>query len=180
MQWLRHNLLLPATNELFFDSYKTNVQLLLSLNMHFREATIDDIPQIQVVRNSVKENVLSDPALVPDKDVEDYISRRGKGWVCEVDEKIVGFSIADLQDNNIWALFLLPEYEGKGIGRKLHQLMLDWYFGQTDKKVWLGTAQKSRAEKFYRKAGWTETGIHGKGVVKIEMAKEESQPPKGY
>lgn len=141
--------------------------------MHFREATIDDIPQIQLVRNSVKENVLSGPALVPDKDVADYITRRGKGWVCEVDEKIVGFSIADLQDNNIWALFLLPEYEGKGIGRNLHQLMLDWYFAQTDEKVWLGTAPKSRAEAFYRQAGWTETGLHGKGEIKFEMTKEE-------
>ncbi len=31
--------------------------------MQFREAIIDDITQMQVVRNSVKENVLSDPAL---------------------------------------------------------------------------------------------------------------------
>jgi hypothetical protein len=47
--------------------------------MIIREAHITDIPQIQVVRNSVKENILSDPALVPDKDVEDYITRRRKG-----------------------------------------------------------------------------------------------------
>ena len=41
--------------------------------MIFRETQITDIPQIQIVRNSVKENTLSDPALVPDKDVEDCI-----------------------------------------------------------------------------------------------------------
>jgi hypothetical protein len=62
-----------------------------------RQAAITDIPQIQIVRNLVKENRLSNPALVPDRDVEDYITRRGKGWVCEVNNKIVGFSIADLQ-----------------------------------------------------------------------------------
>jgi hypothetical protein len=33
--------------------------------MTIREALITDIPQIQIVRNSVKENMLSDPALVP-------------------------------------------------------------------------------------------------------------------
>jgi GNAT superfamily N-acetyltransferase len=145
----------------------------LSLAMLFREATVQDIPQVQQVRNAVKENVLSDPALVPDKDVEDYITRRGKGWVCEADERIVGFSIADVQGNNIWALFLQPEYEGQGIGRKLHQLMMDWYFSQTDKTVWLSTAPASRAEKFYRKAGWMEAGIYGKGEIKFEMAKED-------
>ena len=145
----------------------------LPLAMLFREATIEDIPQIQRVRHSVKENVLSNPALVTDADCADYITRRGKGWVCEADGIIVGFSIADLQENNIWALFLKPEYEGKGIGRKLHQLMLDWYFFQTNKTVWLSTEPGSRAEVFYRKAGWTETGIHGKGEVKFEITYDD-------
>lgn len=137
--------------------------------MIFREAQIKDIPQIQVVRNCVKENMLSDPALVPDHDVEDFITRRGKGWVCEIDDQVVGFSIVDMQDNNIWALFLHPDHEAKGIGKQLHKLMLDWYFMQTKKTVWLGTAPDSRAEKFYRMQGWTAVGIHGKGEVKFEM-----------
>jgi len=51
--------------------------------MNIRAAEVKDIPQIQVVRNLVKENRLSDQALVPDRDVEDYITRRGRGWVCE-------------------------------------------------------------------------------------------------
>jgi GNAT superfamily N-acetyltransferase len=137
--------------------------------MIYREAEIRDIAQMQVVRHSVKENMLSDPALVPDHDVEDYITRRGKGWVCEIDDKIVGFAIADLQDNNIWALFLHPDNEAKGIGKKLHQLMMDWYFSETKATVWLGTAPKSRAETFYRMQGWKEVGIHGKGEIKFEM-----------
>jgi GNAT superfamily N-acetyltransferase len=137
--------------------------------MIFREATLQDIPQIQIVRNSVKENTLSDPALVPDADCEDFLFRRGKGWVCEIDAHIVGFAIADLQDDNIWALFLLPEVEKQGIGRRLHQLMLDWYFAQGKEKVWLGTAPGTRAEGFYTAAGWTVTGMHGKGEVKFEM-----------
>ena len=63
--------------------------------MQFREATIEDITQIQIVRNSVKENQLSDPALVTDTDCEEFMTIRGKGWVCEADDKIVGFAIAD-------------------------------------------------------------------------------------
>ncbi|RYF77199.1 MAG: GNAT family N-acetyltransferase, partial [Chitinophagaceae bacterium] len=53
----------------------------------------------------------------------------------------------------------------------LHQLMMDWYFSQSDKTVWLSTAPKSRAETFYRKAGWQETGMYGKGEIKFEMTK---------
>jgi GNAT superfamily N-acetyltransferase len=137
--------------------------------MIFREAVVSDITQMQFVRNSVKENQLSDPALVTDKDCETYITIHGKGWVCEIDNTIVGFSIADLANNNIWALFIHPEYEGRGIGKKLHQLMLDWYFAQTHKTVWLGTAPATRAEEFYKKAGWTVVGKHGKGETKLEM-----------
>ncbi len=141
--------------------------------MIFREATIADIPQIQVVRNAVKENTLSDPNLVPDKDVEDFMMNRGKGWVCEKDDTIVGFAIADLVEDNIWALFLLPEVEHQGIGRKLHDMMLDWYFAQSKQKVWLGTSPGTRAEGFYRKAGWQEVGLQGKNEIKFEMTADQ-------
>lgn len=141
--------------------------------MIFREAILQDIDQIQIVRNSVKENTLSDPGLVTNKDCEEFLFERGKGWVCEIDNTIVGFAIADLKENNIWALFLDPNFEKKGIGRKLHQMMMDWYFSQTNEKVWLGTAFNTRAEEFYRKAGWTEAGTNGSKEIKFEMTKED-------
>jgi GNAT superfamily N-acetyltransferase len=137
--------------------------------MTFREAKIEDIEQIQVVRHAVKENVLSNPALVTDADCVEFLTVRGKGWVCVVDDMVVGFSIADLKENNIWALFVHPDNEGKGIGKILHDRMLDWYFEQTKEKVWLGTSPGTRAEKFYRMQGWKEVGVHGKGEVKFEM-----------
>ncbi|MCF3110660.1 GNAT family N-acetyltransferase [Niabella sp. CC-SYL272] len=134
-----------------------------------REACINDIPQIQRVRNAVKENTLSDPGLVTDMDCEEFITQRGKGWVYEMSGRVVGFSIADLREYNIWALFVLPEFEKKGVGKQLHDVMLDWYFMQTAQTVWLGTAPGTRAEAFYRKAGWEECGTHGKGEIRFEM-----------
>ncbi len=142
-------------------------------NHIIREANIEDITEIQIVRNSVKENVLSNPNLVTDKDCEEFLTIRGKGWVCEVDGKIQGFAIADLKESNIWALFLHPDYEKMGIGTELQNQMLEWYFQQGKEKVWLGTEPKSRAESFYRKSGWKEVGMHGKNEVKFEMTLEE-------
>ena len=140
--------------------------------MIYREAAISDIQQIQFVRNSVKENRLSDPALVPDKDVEEYITQRGKGWVCEIENKIAGFAVVDLIDNNVWALFIHPDYEAMGIGKNLHRIMMDWYFVQTKVTIWLGTDANSRAYKFYQMQGWQEVGVHGKGEIKFEMSFE--------
>ena len=140
--------------------------------MNFRQAIPEDIPQIQIVRNSVKENQLSNPNLIPDELVEEFITKRGKGFVCEIDKKIVGFSIVDFVENNVWALFLLPEFEGKGIGKKIHQLMLDEYFSKTKETIWLSTEANSRAETFYKKQGWKNAGFHG-NEVKFEMSFED-------
>ena len=141
--------------------------------MNFREAKISDIKQIQIVRNSVRENTLSNPDLVTDNDCAIFLTSRGRGWVCEINDKIVGFSIVDLKDDNIWALFVSPEYEKQGIGRKLHDIMLDWYFNQGKTKVWLGTAPNTRAEGFYKKAGWLATGKHGEDEIKFEMTSQQ-------
>lgn len=141
--------------------------------MTIREAHTGDIKQIQVVRNAVKENTLSNPNLVTDEDCEVFMMVRGKGWVCEMETQIVGFAIVDLTENNIWALFIDPAFEGQGIGRLLHKTMLDWYFGQTKETVWLGTAFGTRAEGFYRKAGWTAVGTHGAEEIKFEMTYQD-------
>ena len=137
--------------------------------MIYREVEIKDIHQMHVVRTSVKENVLSNPGLVTLQDYQDYLTSRGKGFVCEIDNIIVGFSIVDLIDKNVWALFVDPAYEGKGIGKKLHDLMLSWYFSQTTETLWLGTEPNTKAEIFYRKNHWMENGRHGKNEIKFEM-----------
>jgi len=76
--------------------------------MIFREAGKDDIKQIFVVRYAVKENMLFDSDLINERECESYLRVRGKGWVCEMDNQIAGFAIAELKDHNLWAMFILP------------------------------------------------------------------------
>jgi GNAT superfamily N-acetyltransferase len=141
--------------------------------MIFREAKAADIAQMQVVRNVVKENQLSSPTLITDEAVLEFITQRGKGWVCELDEHIVGFAIADLHRDNIWALFVDPDFEGKGIGKTLQTLMLDWYFSKGKEQVWLGTLPGTRAEAFYRQSGWQENVRNGSRELRFEMSKAQ-------
>lgn len=137
--------------------------------MLFREAHIADIEQMHLVRTSVKENALSNPDLISFKDYETFILHRGKGWVCMVESNVVGFAIADIRDENVWALFVHPSFEGKGIGKALHDIMLNWYFSQSKDSIWLSTSPNTRAETFYRNAGWVESGTFGKNELKFEM-----------
>jgi len=138
--------------------------------MIFRTAKSSDIDEIMMVRNSVKENVLSDSTLIPKEMVKEYILNRGRGWVCLIQNQVVGFSIVDLQENNVWALFVIHEVESKGIGKNLHDLMLDWYFSKTKENIWLGTSPGTRAELFYKQSGWKEIGLHGDHEIKFEMS----------
>lgn len=137
--------------------------------MTIREATVTDISQIQVVRNAVKENTLSNPAFVSDADCEEFITKRGKGWICEMGNKIVGFAIVDLLKYNIWALFIHPDFEKQGIGKRLQNIMLHWYFSETHTTVWLGTSPSTRAAEFYKLTGWKEVGMHTAKELKFEM-----------
>lgn len=136
----------------------------------FRTAELSDIKQLQVVRNLVKENRLSNPDRVTDDDVALYIADRGKGWVCEVNGFVVGFSIIDLKDKSVWALFVNPDFAEKGIGKKLHRLMINWYFEQTQDNLVLGTSPGTRAERFYQYQGWTSIGSYPNGEIKLELS----------
>jgi GNAT superfamily N-acetyltransferase len=134
---------------------------------------------MQVVRHLVKENTLSDPNLVPDKDVAYYITEKGKGWVAETGGKIAGFSIVDLYDKSVWALFVDPVHAEKGVGKELLRLMIEWYFSQTDETIVLGTAPNTRAERFYALQGWKDVGSHSNGETKFELSFEDWTNRKG-
>ena len=137
--------------------------------MFIREAQIKDIPSLKVVRNAVLENTLSDPSLISDADYQAHILSKGKAWVCEMNNQITGFVMVDLIKHNVWALFVHPDFEKKGIGLQLHDTMLDWYFLQTDTHLRLGTEVNTRAESFYRKAGWKAIGHESNGEILFEM-----------
>lgn len=126
---------------------------------------------------SVQENVLSDPARITYDDTREMITRRGRGWVFEVDDRIAGFAVADHSRRNIWALFVAPQFEGRGIGHALHDAMVNWLFEMGPAPIWLTTEPGSRAERFYRAAGWQCTGAVESGEVHFERSHPAARPP---
>jgi GNAT superfamily N-acetyltransferase len=132
-----------------------------------RIATRADVPGIMRVRMAVRENRL-ERLVISDADCIEAIELSGRGWVAEVDGRIVGFAIGNHQSGNIWALFLLPEFERRGIGRRLHDVMIDWLWAQGLERLWLGTAPNTRAQAFYQAAGWQQAGVTAQGEVRFE------------
>jgi GNAT superfamily N-acetyltransferase len=122
--------------------------------LRYRQAEPADIPAMSAIRLAVRENRLSSPDRITHGMYLDYLSRLGRGWVCEADGEIVGFAFADLQDGSVWALFMHRHYEGLGIGRTLLGMAADWLFGAGHDTVRLQTAGGTRADRFYQACGW--------------------------
>jgi len=133
--------------------------------MNFREAQVEDIPALSGVRQSVIENALSDPRKVTREMYAAYLGESGKGWVCEIDGEVVGFSVASAVDATIWALFVHPSYEGRGIGQRLLRLAAEWLFETGAESVSLNTEAGTRADRFYEAQGWQRGELKADGEV---------------
>jgi GNAT superfamily N-acetyltransferase len=120
----------------------------------FRQAVSSDIPAMSRIRLSVAENVLSDPMRVTEEMYEDYLDTSGRGWVAESEGEIVAFCYADATNASIWALFVQPGYEGRGLGRSLLKQAVDWLFDTGHDRIELTTAANTRADRFYAAQGW--------------------------
>ncbi len=135
-----------------------------------RVATRDDIAQIQRVRHAVRENRIR-PGLIGDDEVREHLEQLGRGWVIEVDGTIRAFAIGNKRNANVWALFVEQGHEERGYGRRLHDTMMAWFWAEGVPRVWLSTGPHTRAEAFYRAAGWQDTGLTAHGEVRFEMAR---------
>ena len=130
-----------------------------------RLAIPSDIPRILEIRDSVGDNLLSDPNSVTEAGAAGFIDSRAL-WVWqEVDGLVTGFSAGDARDGSIWALFVAPGHEGKGIGRALLKRACDGLREGGLLVAILTAAPGTRAERHYRADGWTVTGTNQKGEL---------------
>jgi GNAT superfamily N-acetyltransferase len=147
-------------------------------NIVIREAIAADMPGMTHVRTSVSENLLTREQLdergLSDKSLAASLLKDRKGWVAEHDGEIVAFSMADAKEGAIFALFVLPAYEGRGLGSRLLELALGWLWEGGEERVWLTTAPGTRAAGFYRRRGWICVGTASRGDQRFELVRRPS------
>ncbi|HEY0132367.1 MAG TPA: GNAT family N-acetyltransferase [Allosphingosinicella sp.] len=125
--------------------------------MRIRAARPADVEAMHALRSRVAENALSDPRHVTPESYFPYLAQ-GQAWVAETGRGLAGFAILDVAGASVWALFVAPEAEGKGVGRALHARLIEGAIGHGLTRLSLSTAPRTRAERFYSEAGWTRTG----------------------
>jgi GNAT superfamily N-acetyltransferase len=133
-----------------------------------RPAQPGDVAGMQSVRGAVRENRLVSTVIAED----DYLAHmrepsgdRACSWVVEVKGEVVAFAAVDAREGNVWALFVHPEHEGRGMGRELHDVMIAWAWSRGAARLWLTTAPRTRAQKFYERAGWSLVGEKGNELL---------------
>ena len=132
-----------------------------------RLAARADVPGMQRVRHAVKENRLVS-RVIPDDEVIDAIEHSGRGWVVEDQGEVIAFAIGNAVDGSVWALFVDPLHEGRGYGRQLHDVMVEWLHARGHARLWLTTDPGTRAQRFYARAGWVGRGLQANGELRFE------------
>ncbi len=149
--------------------------------MRLREADERDIPAMTAIRLGVRENRLSDPGWLTHQLWLNGLVASGNAntWVCELDAHIVGFSVARIQEQDIWALFIDPAYEARGVGGQLLDLATDWLFERGVEEIHLSTSVSSRADGFYQRQGWRRGELTAKGDVVYRLRRETRKSLEG-
>lgn len=129
---------------------------------------------MHAVRMSVFENRLTRGRVSRDDYIE-HLDVTGRGWVVDVGGRIVALGICNAQTGNIWALFVLPDFERRGFGQRLLNAMVDWLWQQGLDRIWLTTESNTRAQQFYETAGWTNAGVTEHGETRFELQRTAAQ-----
>jgi GNAT superfamily N-acetyltransferase len=164
-----------ASSESTFFAPRPNARLsgMKNTPIVLRDANRNDLPGLWEVRYSVAENTLT-PGHISDDELCRAIEEDGKGWVVEESGRILGFAIG-LCSGNVWALFVRPDAEGRGIGSSLHSEMLTWFSRQRPTRLWLSTGTTTRARRFYEARGWHVAGPYGTDEVRLERPNAGAQ-----
>lgn len=138
--------------------------------MQYKEIGYNDIPCLFEIRSNTRENRLSLEQLTTCGITTEFIrialSANMKGWLCEIDGKSVGFAMGNKDNGEIFVVAILPEYESRGIGKRLLRLVEEWLHTQGHKELWLTTSPVTRSFGFYQKCGWHQSGpIDGEDVI---------------
>ena len=134
-----------------------------------RKAGPADISRLMVLRADVRQNRLNDPSKVAAADYLWFIDNAAI-WVWAENDGILGFSAGDPRDGSIWALFVDPGCEGRGIGRALIESACEVLRAAGHRRAILGTEPGTRAESFYLRNGWTRIGVRPNGETAFEKA----------
>jgi GNAT superfamily N-acetyltransferase len=140
------------------------------MELAFRRTQPSDVEELFSIRARTRENPISKDRLAslgitPESSAATIASGRMRGWVCLDGANPVGFCNGDSETGEVLVLAVLPEYEGRGIGKRLLSYVIEWLRSVGFSKIWLAATPdpRIRAHGFYRSLGWRASNCHLSG-----------------
>lgn len=135
------------------------------MTLIYRKAVSEDIAACIDVRGRTRENAISIKGLrargiTHESWSGDVAAGNCPGYVCLDEGTIVGYCFGDKATGEIVVLALLPDWEGKGIGKNLLDRVVQDFAKLGFQRLFLGCSSnpKVRSYGFYRHLGWKSTG----------------------
>jgi ribosomal protein S18 acetylase RimI-like enzyme len=135
------------------------------MKLAFRETRLSDIDALFEVRARTRQNPLSrvdlaQLGITPESTAAAFGSGTIVGFVCTCEDRVVGFCSGEFVSGEILVLAVLPDYEGRGVGKQLLSSVVARLHQAGARRVWLAAAADPtvRAQGFYRALGWRPTG----------------------
>ena len=138
------------------------------MKLELRLAVADDVADMHRIRKSVKENILSDENALGHNDYLPFLGPNGETWVGEFEGAMAGFGAIDRRNASVWALFVAPEFESRGVGKALLNQLLDRAQALGMAALHLTTTPGTRAEQFYIRQGWQFVGVARNDEVSLQ------------
>ncbi len=143
--------------------------------MNIRIAQRYDIDTLFEIRTSVVENYQSLEEIaqlgITPESIAKMLETDCRAWVAEIEDRSIGFSIANATEKTIFGTFVLPSFECRGAGRALMQAAENWLWSKGMNEIWLvtGNDPSLRAYGFYLHLDWIMVGIEPDGDFRGEM-----------
>ena len=133
--------------------------------LHYRPAVSADAAECVALRGRTRENAISAATLASlgitvGSWANDIETGRLLGYVCTDHDRIVGYCFGDKHTGEIVVLAVLPQYEGRGIGKALLLQVLEDLRSLGCRRLFLSCSSDAshRSHGFYRHLGWRPTG----------------------
>ncbi|OLU17568.1 MULTISPECIES: GNAT family N-acetyltransferase [unclassified Pseudomonas] len=142
-----------------------------------RQATVADIDTLFDIRTSVTDNHLSRQQLdelgVTADALRQAIEESPCAWVAELDGVPAGFAMVDMDGGELFALFVRPQHEGKGLGTRLLEAAEQALFARHSLIHLVTDGDEAiRANGFYSRQGWLQVGEVDERDVRYEKRRD--------
>ena len=135
------------------------------MTLSYRPATPEDAQACVDIRGKTRENSFSIDQLkavgvTPESWRNGIADGSFPGYVCLAEGSIIGYCFGDRPTGEVIVLAVLPEWEGKGIGKSLLSKMVQEFANLGFERLFLGCSvdPSTRSYGFYRHLGWRSTG----------------------